>query len=265
MTKKILLTLAFALAAAYSRADVSDSGSLTIGGQAVIAGSMTVAGPISGSSVTLSTTGAASYALTSSTGIHILNGRVKLEPGSYIEWPDGKTSTTSSSGGSGAIGGGYEIFIASTSGNSVSSITFVYGFVSSATYTLYWGYTKDATAGVVYVTFNANNGANYRYTLGGDRQCSGWDASGADPANGCRITVGSNNADANQASTGDFKFRMYAGNRVNGWGSSTGWNAGCWGGGENHCDFNNTPTSVSIYSASGNFSVINATLTSKGP
>lgn len=96
------MALILGLTAASARADVSDSGNLTIGGQAVIAGSMTVTGPIAGSSVTLSTTGTAAYALTTSTGIHVLNGRVKLESGSYIEWPDGTKSTTSAAGSGGA-------------------------------------------------------------------------------------------------------------------------------------------------------------------
>lgn len=101
MTKKILLALALGLTTASVRADVSDSGNLTIGGQAVIVGSMTVTGAIAGSSVTLSTTGAAVYALTISTGIHVLNGRVKLEAGSFIEWPDGTMSISSTTGGGG--------------------------------------------------------------------------------------------------------------------------------------------------------------------
>lgn len=99
MTGLILLSMTLGLAVS-ARADISDSGNLTIGGQAMIVGSMTVTGPIAGSSITLSTTGAQVYALTTSTGIHILNGRLKLEVGSYIEWPDGKTSTTSATAAS---------------------------------------------------------------------------------------------------------------------------------------------------------------------
>lgn len=55
------------------------------------------------SSQTLTGGGANVYSQTLSSGIHVLNGEVKLEPGSYIRWPDQSTSTT---GASGASGGG---------------------------------------------------------------------------------------------------------------------------------------------------------------
>src|SRR3569832_251985 len=82
-------------------ADVSDSGNLSIGGNGIIFGSMTVIGPIAGSSVTLSSSGAGAYDLTSSTGIHVLSGPIALESGAYIKWADGSTSTTAAGGGLG--------------------------------------------------------------------------------------------------------------------------------------------------------------------
>ena len=54
---------------------------------------------VTASSATLSATGAGIYALTSSTGIHVLNGQIKFESGSYIQWADGSTSTAAASGG----------------------------------------------------------------------------------------------------------------------------------------------------------------------
>jgi hypothetical protein len=113
--KIFTLLLGMALVTA-AHADVSDSGNLTIGGQGVIAGSMTVQGSgglsvtygvtastLTASSATLTATGSSVYALTSSSGIHVLNGEIRLEQGAYIRWPDQHTSTTSSAGGGSVI------------------------------------------------------------------------------------------------------------------------------------------------------------------
>src|SRR3569832_2316794 len=94
-----LLALGGLMVTPLIHADVSDSGNLSIGGNGIIYDSMTVIGPIAGSSVTLSSSGAGAYDLTSSTGIHVLSGQIKLESGAYIKWADGSTSTTASAGG----------------------------------------------------------------------------------------------------------------------------------------------------------------------
>ena len=57
---------------------------------------ITSSGAHTASSMTTTATGAGIYAITSSTGIHVLNGKIKLEQGSYIQWPDNTTSTTAS-------------------------------------------------------------------------------------------------------------------------------------------------------------------------
>lgn len=96
--------LAWGLLAALAlpaRADIVDSGSLTIGGQGVIGGTFTVqgnalgvAGSISATSATLSGSGAQVYSLTTSSGIHMVNGILKFESGTMIQWADGSVSTT---------------------------------------------------------------------------------------------------------------------------------------------------------------------------
>lgn len=57
-------------------------------------GAATLTGALSASSATLTGTGATIYSLTSSSGVHVLNGRVKLESGALVEWPDGTTQVT---------------------------------------------------------------------------------------------------------------------------------------------------------------------------
>lgn len=91
-----------------ARADIIDSGYLQVGGQAIIGGTATVqgnalgvAGSVSATSATLSGTGAQTYALTTSSGIHMVNGKLKLDSGAMIQWPDGTTSTTAASAGGG--------------------------------------------------------------------------------------------------------------------------------------------------------------------
>ncbi len=71
---------------------------------------------VSASSAALSATGSSIYALTSSTGIHVLNGRIKLESGSYVEWADGTKSTTATSGGGGGASGSYSEICADLTG-----------------------------------------------------------------------------------------------------------------------------------------------------
>lgn len=89
-----------------ARADIVDSGSLQIGGQGQFGGTVTVqgnalgvAGAVSATSVTLSGSGANVYSLTASSGIHIINGKLKLDAGAMIEWADGTTSVSSAASG----------------------------------------------------------------------------------------------------------------------------------------------------------------------
>lgn len=91
-----------------ARADIIDSGYLQVGGQGIFGGTVTVqgnalgvAGSVSATSATLSATGAQTYALTTSSGIHMVNGKLKLDSGAMIQWPDGSTSTTAASAGGG--------------------------------------------------------------------------------------------------------------------------------------------------------------------
>lgn len=91
-----------------ARADIVDGGNLQIGGQGLFGGTVTVqgnalgvAGSVSATSATLSATGAQTYALTTSSGIHMTNGKLKLDSGGMIEWPDGTKSTTAAGGGGG--------------------------------------------------------------------------------------------------------------------------------------------------------------------
>ncbi|MBI3298123.1 MAG: hypothetical protein HYZ75_08165 [Elusimicrobia bacterium] len=95
-----------ALIAAPVRADVVDSGSLIIGQQGIIGGTMTVqgnalgvAGSVSATSATLLGMGAEIFSLTTSSGIHMVSGTLKLNPGTMIEWGDGSKSTIAASGG----------------------------------------------------------------------------------------------------------------------------------------------------------------------
>lgn len=52
---------------------------------------------VTATSMTLTSSAASDFAATSSSGIHVLQGRVKLNPGAYIEWPDGSISTSANS------------------------------------------------------------------------------------------------------------------------------------------------------------------------
>jgi hypothetical protein len=176
-------------------ADVSDSGNLTIGGQGVIAGSMSVQGAgglsvtyglsastLIASSATLTAIGSPSiYALTTSSGIHILNGEIRLEQGAYIRWPDSHTSTTPVSGGGGgtnnfsstvtigptvytttanysAILNNSPSLVVSTNIVGVNAVT-ITNILSSMTYTLLVEGAKNVAAGDLGVRFN-NDGAN---------------------------------------------------------------------------------------------------------
>lgn len=89
MAIRALVLMTFFLAAVHARADVSDSGNLTIGGTGVIQGTMTVQG--SAFSVGGTTFSVAGGSIT-------LGGRLNATAAG-IKWADGSTSTTASSGG----------------------------------------------------------------------------------------------------------------------------------------------------------------------
>jgi len=173
-----------------AHADISDSGNLSIGGNGVIFGSMTVIGPIAASIVTLSSSGAGPYDLTSSTGIHVLSGQIKLEPGAYINWGDGSTSNTASPAGASVLNatqtfsgantftstinvkgiiqsspGGYVENIWTVSGstfnvNYSTSITFA---ITSSTnsYRLHFNITGENSPGEINVIFNGDTSGVY--------------------------------------------------------------------------------------------------------
>lgn len=58
---------------------------------------------VTAASASLSGSGAAVYSLTTSSGIHVLNGRIRLESGAYIQWADLTTSTTGAPGSGSAV------------------------------------------------------------------------------------------------------------------------------------------------------------------
>lgn len=59
-------------------------------------GSADVTAAITASSATLTASGTNIYTLTSSSGIHVLNGKIKLDSGAFLEWPDGSVSKSAS-------------------------------------------------------------------------------------------------------------------------------------------------------------------------
>lgn len=86
---RTFILLAALGAAVPARADISDSGALTIGGQGIIQGTMTV----QGASFSI---GGATFSVAG--GSVTLGGRLNLAA-SGIKWADGTTSTTAASGG----------------------------------------------------------------------------------------------------------------------------------------------------------------------
>lgn len=89
---RALVMMVLILAAALARADISDSGNLTIGGTGVIQGTMTVQGSAFG-------VGGATFTVAG--GSVTLGGRLNVAAAG-IKWADGTTSTTASSGGGAA-------------------------------------------------------------------------------------------------------------------------------------------------------------------
>lgn len=98
MTRLIIL-LSMLVLAAPARADISDSGNLTIGGNGVIQGTMTVQG--SAFSV-----GGSTFAVLSGTAQ--VGGLLRVS-GQGIQWNDGSTSTTAFSGGAMSVGPGVDV------------------------------------------------------------------------------------------------------------------------------------------------------------
>lgn len=153
MTRLILLGIALGLSAP-ARADLSDSGSLTIGGQGIIQGTMTVQGAaFSVGGTTFSVAG----------GSVTLGGRLNAAAAG-IKWADGSISTTASSGG-GAVGGCVEISSADVYG--VSSVTFS-NLSSSWTYRLEWSVKMASAAPWLAIVVNSDLGANYNDSVGID-------------------------------------------------------------------------------------------------
>lgn len=188
MTKKILLALAFGLAAASVRADVSDSGSLTIGGTGVIQGTMTVQG--SAFSV-----GGATFTVAG--GSVTLSGRLNVSAAG-IKWADGTVSVSSAGGGGGnavltatqtwsgantfassvtigstaygvgldfskVLKGGWSI-VASTAVNALTGTTGVTftNWDSSYTCRMHWSMSQTSAAGVYKLQFD-DAGNNYYF------------------------------------------------------------------------------------------------------
>ena len=143
------LLLALLAAALPARADVSDSGALTLGGQAVIAGTATVQG---GSF----SVGGATF--TVSGGSVTLGGRLNLAAAG-IKWADGTTSTTAASGGGGSGFVNQSTFTAFPQ-FSFTNTTFAAGCVTNSTVTM----TTSGSQVLIYFYGNVTvTGGNYSY------------------------------------------------------------------------------------------------------
>lgn len=205
-----------------AKADIVDSGSLQIGGQGIIGGTMTVqgnalgvAGSVSATSATLSGTGTAVYSLTSSSGIHVINGKIKIDSGGFIEWPDLSKSTTAAvAGGAGDAvlsatqtfsGGqtfagpvkfssnvvrGYSVYFSSQYVYNVNCVTFN-GLTSSTTYRLRMDAKQQTTTADSHLFWRANNdsGGNYQWVHFGYDTGFGVTANTASGANQAYITA----------------------------------------------------------------------------
>lgn len=88
LTLSRLLSLVFALLFVLNR---------PARGQMLEQGQLGVESGITAASATLSTN--SEFAATTSSGIHFLSGRIQMEPGSFVEWPDGSISTSANSPG----------------------------------------------------------------------------------------------------------------------------------------------------------------------
>lgn len=185
MTRLFLSIIALALAAS-ARADVSDSGSLTIGGQGVIQGTMTVQGSaFSVGGTTFSVAG----------GSVTLGGQLNVSAAG-IKWADGTVSVSSSGGGVGnvvltatqtfsgantftsSITVGPSVYGATITANSVvvngwttvantsfsaATDVWIYGFRSSATYVVHIELVPTAVS-VLTMKVNNTSGVNdYSY------------------------------------------------------------------------------------------------------
>lgn len=136
--------------AAPARADVSDSGNLTIGGQGVIQGTMTVQG--SGFSVGGTTFSVAGGSVT-------LGGRLNAAAAG-IKWADGTVTTSSSSiGGS----GGAWTIVESTYPISATSLTFSVTPGTKSVYAIEFKLTVEDAPGRLYLRCNSDSGSNYRW------------------------------------------------------------------------------------------------------
>lgn len=96
------------------------------------AGSATLTAHLNASSATLTGT-SAPFALTTSTGFHILAGQIYMEPGSSLRWPNGVISTAPAASGSGtgdAVLASSQIW---SGGNTLYGSTTFYGHVFIST------------------------------------------------------------------------------------------------------------------------------------
>lgn len=135
----ILAAALMAALALPAQADIVDSGSLIIGGQGVIGGTFTVqgnalgvAGGVSATSATLSGSGNNVFSLTTSSGIHILNGG--------IQWPDGTRSVSSGT----ASGLGNAVLSATQAWTGVNTFTSGITMANSSNLTFQSGSTVTA-------------------------------------------------------------------------------------------------------------------------
>lgn len=210
------LLVAFAALATPARADVSDSGNLNIGGQAVIGGTMTVQGSefsVGGSSFSVSagTAQVGGLLRTSSLG---------------IQWADGSVSTTASAGGSACadcaqlsstqVFSGADAFVSSVTvgpqivtttaswatvikGNwsllasthvVAASAIYFYGLVSTSPYSagnagrvkyrIDYNYSQVSSVAVLYMNYNDESASNsHVWAMYGEAEPSGYSLSNA--------------------------------------------------------------------------------------
>lgn len=228
------------MAARNASADISDSGSLTIGGQSVIAGTMTVQG-------NAFSVGGSTFSVLA--GTVNVSGLLKVSAAG-IQWDDGKVSTTSSSGG-GGIGDmslastqtvtGAKVFTSSIAAGPqvqtstaitgpgavqatpsavfvnawtlvASTITYnatrstLYGLRQGVTYRLEWAYLASV-AGVPNITFN-HSGSVYQYAANGWRSDGSAITTNSTSGSECNFT-GNGSVGLNQEARGEFTFKIY--------------------------------------------------------
>lgn len=140
-------------AAAAARADVSDSGSLLIGQQAVIGGTMTVQG-------NAFSVGGTTFSVSAGT---VSVGGLLKPSAAGIQWADNTVSTTASAG----AGGGSTNLVWYASGTVLPLVSPTI-FSSTHSYRIEFAFTNTATNStghMIYFRLNSDSGANYLYNL----------------------------------------------------------------------------------------------------